>query len=188
MRLPIWAKVLAESTNTLAQKRERVDKVLKFFVKVGTLNKLGDTFAVTTLKNVITVLAKGGDGLFSETKIWTQLQNATKTDYISTVRNLSIHGIPLFNIWDCIAFIYTVCVEDICTSIQAQLYLYQFRLIVTIPRRSEYFPSWAQPTTVAATWTASSQSPLTVAFATTCVGSPEGVHESNHQYTQESCT
>lgn len=88
------------------------------------------------------------------------------------MQELIVQEIPLFNIWDCISFIYTVCAEGIETPLDAQLHLVQFHIIIGSLRAvDDYFPRFAGPTTVAATWTASTQPhPYTIAFATTCVG------------------
>jgi hypothetical protein len=82
---------------------------------------------------------------------------------------------PLFNIWDSLSFIYTVCAENIHTQVGAELRLVQFRVIIQALRQCEkVFPESTPPNTVAATWTeASNSKPLTIAFATTCVG-PSG--------------
>lgn len=179
LRLQTWANVLNEPLKTLDEQRGRVQKILEFFVKVGTLNNLHDTPSVQSLKNALSVLSSGGNELFNSSndqwkKKISQLSSPAKTDFerIANLRELIIHGVPLFNIWDCISFLYTVCAEEIKTSVNAQLHLVQFRIIIKALRQvKEYFPHFAGPTTVAATWTTLTEpQPLTVAFATTCVG------------------
>jgi hypothetical protein len=69
------------------------------------------------------------------------------------------------------SFIYTVCAQNIKTQLGAELYLYQFRMIIEALRGCQYFHSWASPSTVAASWAQESQNqPFNIAFATTCVG------------------
>src|ERR1700731_531835 len=114
-------------------------------------------------KDALAVLSRGGDKLFSssDSNLWqrkiAQLSRPANTDFkrIANVRKVIIHGVPLFNIWDCILFLYTVCAEEIKTSVGAQLHLIQFRVIIKALRDvNQYFPNFSGPTTVAATWTA----------------------------------
>lgn len=84
-----------------------------------------------------------------------------------------IHEIPLFNLWDALSFIYSKTVEPIDSPLLAELHLYQFWTIVLILRDCYlYFPSWAMPTTAAASWTnhGSGNGSFIIAFGTTCVG------------------
>ena len=83
--------------------------------------------------------------------------------------------VPIFNIWDSISLIYTLCVEPVESSLQAELHSYQFRSMVKILSRlwdSEM--RHMVPSTVAATWSELPAHPdsksLTICFATTCVG------------------
>ena len=104
------------------------------------------TPAVHTLRDSLSILRRGGD--FSRDaakKNWreriSQLSAAkTNHDPISTLRNLCLQGFPVFNIWDSMSFIYTLCVEDIKTQLGAELHLYQFRLIISALRKcASYF-------------------------------------------------
>ena len=79
----------------------------------------------------------------------------------------------MFNIWDAISYLYTICADDINISLEAQHYLVQFRIIIlSLRAANEYFSYPAMPTTVAATWTQSPPhpQPLNIAFATTVAG------------------
>ena len=75
---------------------------------------------------------------------------------------------PIFNIWNSIALLYTLCVEDIRTDVAAELHLFQFRMIIKWLCDHWYYQSYA-PTTVAATWSAESRNTkrITIAIATT---------------------
>lgn len=61
-----------------------------------------------------------------------QLQAPAKSNYerIRNLQKFTIHNVTLFNIWDAISFIYTMCVQDVKTPVEAQLHLVQFRLII----------------------------------------------------------
>jgi hypothetical protein len=105
---------------------------LHFFVKVATLNNLDTTPSVKALQSALVVVGRGGD-LFTksaESEWKATIAQLDKPASASTVRNLIVHGIPLFNIWDCISFIYTVCAEDVKTPLETQLHLVQFRVII----------------------------------------------------------
>lgn len=180
LNLQVWSKVLHEPIKTQHQQRQRIRKILNFFVRVGILNNLESTFCVKSLKDALGVLESGAD--ISKSKStepdWkakiVQLTVPVKTDYerVRNLRELVIHGVPLFNIWDSISFLYTVCAEDIKTALEAQLHLLQFRIIIlSLREASDYFRKYTKPTAAAATWTRPSQNrPLNIAFATTAVG------------------
>ena len=157
--------------------RNRIEEILQFFLNISWSNNLSPSPAVQTLQNSLSVLRRGGD--FSRDaaqKCWRKRiaqASAPKTNHdpVSTLRNLCLHGFPIFNIWDSISFIYTLCVEDIKGQLGAELHLYQFRLILKALRDCEtYFVPFAGPTTVAASWTVQQNQPLAIAFATTAVG------------------
>ena len=165
--------------------RIRIDKILNFFINIALLNDLTNSPAVQILRESLSTLRRGGD--FSRkaaNKNWreriAQLSSPqTNHDPVSTIRNLCLHGFPIFNIWDSMSFIYTVCVEDIKTQLGAELHLYQFRMILSALRSCKtYFSPFAGPTTVAASWKTGEQNqPLSVAFATTAVGKGDDTKE-----------
>lgn len=83
--------------------------------------------------------------------------------------------VPIFNIWDSISLIYTLCVEPVTSNQQAELHLFQFRSMIQILAKHWYTGRRREiaPSTVAATW--SEPDPLraesvAIAFATTCSG------------------
>jgi len=86
-------------------------------------------------------------------------------------------NVPIFNIWDSISVIYTLCAESVTTSLQAELHLFQFRCIVEILSKHRYLGrDTAVPSTVAATWSDPGEAdgnPLLIAFATTCAASKQ---------------
>ena len=180
LNLGIWKNVHDEPHDE-SSIRARIDKILTFFLNIASSNQLTITPAVQTLRDSLSILRRGGDfGREAAKKNWreriSQLSEAkTNHDSVSTLRNLCLQGFPIFNIWDSISFIYTLCVEDIKTQLGAELHLYQFRLIISALRKSElYFPYFAGPTTVAASWKETENQHFAVAFATTAVGDKEG--------------
>lgn len=50
--------------------------------------------------------------------------------YTAQKRDFIINDMPVFNIWDSIAFIDTIAIEDIFCDREAELYEYQFKHMV----------------------------------------------------------
>ena len=179
-----WKNVLDEPLDE-GSARGRIDKILNFFINIASSNDLAMTPAVQTLRDSLSILRRGGDFSREATKKnWrariSQLSAAkTNHDPVSTLRNLCLQGFPIFNIWDSMSFIYTLCVEDIQTQLGVELHLYQFRMILTVLRNCDkYFVAFARPTTVAASWKEEARhQPLAVAFATTAVGKGDNTKE-----------
>lgn len=51
--------------------------------------------------------------------------------------------VPIFNIWNSISLIYTLCVEPVFNSLVAEVHLYQFRTIVQALAKHWYFKPYA---------------------------------------------
>jgi hypothetical protein len=49
--------------------------------------------------------------------------------YSAELSRTAIYEVPIFNIWDSISSIYTLCVEQIPTDLRAELRLFQFRTL-----------------------------------------------------------
>lgn len=56
-------------------------------------------------------------------------QRGQPVEYPSNTRHFVFNRIPVFNIWDAIALIYTISIEDVFCEREAELYLYQLRLV-----------------------------------------------------------
>ena len=52
------------------------------------------------------------------------------TTYTLQLREFVFNEIPVFNIWDAIALIYSISVENVFSDREAELFLYQLRLIL----------------------------------------------------------
>jgi len=178
LRLETWANILAEPINTDTLLVQRIEKVFSFFINLAYSNNLSTTPAVQSLQDALSVLRRGGDFSRDAKTNWrerlSQLSAPSKVqaDRLVQLRNLCTQGFPIFNIWDSISFIYTVCAEDVKTQLGAELHLYQFRMIIkALVDCQRYFTNFARTNTVAAGWTVESPNqPLNIAFATTCVG------------------
>jgi hypothetical protein len=159
LNLEEWEKVFAAPIDTEERARTRINQILDFFINVARSNGLELTPAFESLQTSLSILRRGGDFTWEAAKKnWreriVQLSTAkTDSDRITSLRNLCLHGFPIFNIWDSISFIYTLCAEDVMTQVGAELLLYQFRMIVKALRQCEtWFSLFAGPTTVAASW------------------------------------
>jgi hypothetical protein len=178
LQLEKWADVLAEPINTDDLIRARIEKIFTFFIKIASSNDLATTPAVKSLQDALSILRRGGDFSRQAKTNWrerlSQLSLPSKAQYqrLSHLRDLCVHCFPLYNIWDSISFIYTVCVEDVTTQLGAELHLYQFRMIIkALCDCKAYFTNFARTNTVAAGWTVETRNqPFNIAFATTCIG------------------
>jgi hypothetical protein len=181
--LTFWHAVLHEPVP--ANNLQKVDTILQFFVDVGTANGLDNTVAVQKLKTAILLVRNPP----KKPPSWLQRMSHSETAFrlplidsggtllrstddvssaLTKLFQLATYNIPLFNIWDSISLIYTLCVEQTASTIATQLHVYQFRTIVRALANHPYFNSANNsPTTVVATW---AQPGHPVAFATSCSG------------------
>lgn len=175
IHLDTWSTVFEESIISPGAQRKRWQKILKFFLKVGTLNNLKATPALTFLENSLAIIenSKVNDSesldVDENIKICQQY-NPVKVTGIVRSKNLIFNSIPLHNVWDAISFVYTVSVEKIRTRRQAEAHTYQFRTIIKTLRAGEkkiqHVSHTFSPTTTEAAWDSS----FLIAFGTTCVG------------------
>jgi hypothetical protein len=161
----------------------KVDKILRRFVDIETANGLDGTVAVRKLQNAILLIKISPKTRPSWVQRMSHSENVLllplvhadiirSDDDVSTalakLSQLAIDNVPLFNIWDSISLIYTLCVERTTSPTAVQLHLYQFRLIVCALASHPYFNSANNsPATAVATW---AQAGDPVAFATSCSG------------------
>ena len=118
LNLKKWDNVIGKPLDK-DEAYKRIEDILTFFIDLAILNDLGLTPAVQTLRESLSTLRRGGDLSREATKKYWRERIAQKLaansyyDPVSTMRNLCLQGFPIFNIWDSISFIYTLCVEDI---------------------------------------------------------------------------
>jgi hypothetical protein len=184
--LPKWMALSTAQDN--GHEPAQVQDVLQYFSDLATENSLHDTVAAQKLTDAIELVAT-----IKPKTDTTKIASIRRTSYaeahqpltqinhqILAMNNLwkqgtelarkAVYEVPIFNIWDSISLIYTLCVEEIQTDSRAELHLLQFRTIIRILSSHSYMKTYA-PTTVAAAWSASpSNGPRSIAFATTCSG------------------
>ena len=193
--LPRWTTLLARPSPK--PDLSKVVQVIDFFVRIATDNSLQNTPAVQKLQAALHVLSTINVSHLERTA-WTerQVQSAEQIHLAQTpreyfhqlakadVRNacfLLLHEaqfeVPIFNIWDSISLIYTLCVEPIFNDLVAELHLFQFRTIVQSLTQHWYFKN-ITPTTAVGTWSRGGVDSsgndhgrrVTIAFATSCSG------------------
>ena len=124
-------------------------------------------------------VSHGHTSLSLATTLDLQLEIASERNLTIALQQLVQHAVfqvPIFNLWDSISMIYTLCVEPINTNLRAELHLYQFRTIILFLSQHPYFrANRFRPTTAVATWSRQESSPggsfpSTIAFGTTSCG------------------
>lgn len=175
VHLDIWSTVFEESITSPGAQRKRWEKILKFFLKVGTLNNLKASPVLTFLENSLAVIenSRADDNeklnIDDNMKIDHRYEPVKVTGIVRS-KNLVFNSIPLHNMWDAISFVYTVCVEKVSTRCQAEAHIFQFRTIIQALRaggqKNEHILHKFGPTTTEAVWDSS----FLMAFGTTCVG------------------
>jgi hypothetical protein len=177
-----WNELLEQAipTNDVT----KVETILQYFVYVGTKNGLQDTPAVQKLNNALqfTRIQPGRETSWQmryshSQEVWPLQQNPQITinspDDLSTAMNSLMTdatcNVPLFNIWDSISLLYTLCVEPVSDALRAELHLYQFRTIIRALAQHPYFAVYS-PSTTAATWPNNFAQRCHIAFFTTCAG------------------
>ena len=142
------------------------------FIAIATRNGLGNIPSVQKLQDAQTIFRRG-ENYNPGPATYRIVHGAAyqNMSFLERSKHLVIQDIPLFNIWDCVSFIYTLCVEPITSTMQAECHLYQFCTIILALCNTRYFPSYAKANTVAAAWNVppTEGDRLLVAFATTCI-------------------
>jgi hypothetical protein len=123
---------------------------------------------VTLTRSIKTLESVDSMAITTETAAARLIVEQTRKQLVS----VATMSVPIFNIWDSISLIYTLCVEHVTSDLMAELHLFQFRTIVQILSKHWYKGEQKlSPSTVAATWSESQKSiPVKIAFATTCSG------------------
>jgi len=158
-------------------KRSRFRYILKYFIKLATLNNLDDTPALTKLRDAWnqTLPVKGE---LKNVEVKDRMQSKKIALLITstpekTYRDFAFSKFPIFNIFDAIALIYTVCIGEITVEQDAEFHLLQLKYILKSISSTGYISKHACPSTVAASWKHSSGSSFRVCFAFSCCGDKE---------------
>jgi hypothetical protein len=157
-----------------ADKRSRFNYILEYFIKLATLNDLDDTPVMTKLQDALK-LTQPVKGKFKTLEVKDRIQSKKVALLISSTpekssRDFTFSKFPIFNIFDAIAVIYTVCIGEIKVEQDAEFHLLQLKYIVKSIASTGYIPTDACPSTVAASWKHSTDSSLRACFAFSCTG------------------
>jgi hypothetical protein len=175
LHLDTWHNNAFESpSETDVDKRSRFRYILEYFIKLATLNDLDDTPALTKLQDAFnqTMPVKG---ILKHVEVKDRTQSKMVALLISstpekTYRDFAFSKFPIFNIFDAIALIYTVCVGEIKVEQDAEFHLLQLKYILNSITSTGYIPKHACPSTVAASWKHSMGSSFRACFAFSCTG------------------
>jgi len=177
--LSYWNSVLQMDTGRQETRWEKLRLILDFFIDKAITNNLEATPAAEELisyrDQVYRNLARTMSLVGLRADNWKErigqleIANARGTSLEET-RRLVLNSVPLFNLWDFVSFLYTLCVEDIADHWHAELHLLQFRTILQAMRSVPYLsPGLVNPSTVVMV-VGSGYTSLPIAFATSCVG------------------
>jgi len=153
--------------------------IFAYLISIAEANNLGQTPAVQALKTARDAIQTTGS--VDDTTFNQRLQMSTEGAYsVNTSANGPLAEIwttvtlriPLYCIWDCVSYVYTMCIEPLATRIQVEFHLIQFRNIVKALAYARKPPRGFSPPTVTAIWTdyQDNSQPILSAFATTAVG------------------
>ena len=131
LRLEIWIEILAELINTDDFVHTRIEKNLYLQRRILEWSLHNSDNPVSSRRPLTwrRLLSGSQDQMMRET-FPTFISSKVQYEHAAELRNLCIHGFPLFNIWDNISFIYTICAEDVTTQLGTELHLYQFRIVI----------------------------------------------------------
>jgi hypothetical protein len=175
LHIGAWAKMAEKPVTAVKEGLDKTTTILKYFIEVATSNGLASTPAVATLMTAMDAAQKGLDPTNTTPIAWSckisQHTRAHTPSYTFQLKEFILNGFPLFNIFDAMSLIYTLCIEDLFAARECELHLYQFRFIILAFHKNLWMNSTFLPTTAAATWHQSEVGkPFAIAFATTCVG------------------
>lgn len=165
LNLPRWTAI--QAADDLPRDVAQVQSALQYILDIATQNNLHHTTAVRKLVSAIATLNRITPATEMSTitlkervsfENWSESRGPS-TQILQLAPDLDLprlqlaqyaqYNFPIFNIWDGISMIYTLCVEPIESDLQAELHLYQFRAIMCIFQRHWYFRRIAPTTGVA---------------------------------------
>jgi len=176
--LEYWATSLAEPDT--GQSLSKLETVLEFFHRTASENSLDNLpafkkldVALGTIRNLRNSrnferernrlswadrVAHSDESVTVAPVDYNALIQTNPEQAITQLVYNALREVPVFNVWDSMGLIYTLCIEMITTEITAELHLYQFRMIIKwianhwyykacspdccgeLDRRESYFP------------------------------------------------
>jgi len=150
--------------------------VFAYLISIAEANSLGQTPAVEGLKAARDAIQTSGN--IANVAVADRLQmcqayvNTSGNGPLAEIWASATLRIPLFCIWDCVSYIYTMCIESLSTRVQVEFHLIQFRNIVKVLSFNANRDRGYSPATVTAIWTdyQDNTQPILAAFSTTATG------------------
>ena len=138
-RIPLtisdWAKrasvVIPES-----QKKQTGIEFLTYFKNIGLQHLSGNSHPIAILDRSLNELGAINPPEFGSGIRRVAHARLNPLTYTLQLREFVFDDIPVFNIWDVIALIYSISVEDVFCDTEVELYLYQLRLILKSMRNT----------------------------------------------------
>ena len=137
LQIGTFANIL-KNTETTPTDITGVQEILQFFIDIGNANNLSSTPVVSNVQAALDACRQGTSLKSVSRAPWNDIIQTRQHSgsYSMALRSYIIHGIPLFNIWDDLSYLYTLCCEDIFTDRECELHIYQLRLAILALNKS----------------------------------------------------
>ena len=152
------------------QKNEAAIQMLTYFKNLGLQHLSHDSRPITLLDQSLSELRAIDPPVVNSGIRRVAHTRLNPKTYTLQLREFVFNEIPVFNIWDAIALIYSISVENVFSDREVELFLYQLRLILNSMRNTNCWSGDFFPSTVAASWTSPvPQKYLVVAYSFSCI-------------------
>jgi hypothetical protein len=171
LALANWEKRAVEPVSK-DQSKVKAQELIQFFLTYGLQQLAPESHPIQILKKALeemgAVYPKERD--LAIRRVAHNRLNAKS--YTGQLRDFIFNDMPVFNIWDSIALIYTISIEDIFCDREAELYEYQLKLITKAARATGWWSGDYVPATSQGAWTLlpNKNGRFLVAFAFSCIG------------------
>ena len=157
------------------EKNQAAIEFLTYFKDIGLQHLSPDSHPIAILDHSLNELGAENPPQYESGIRRVAHKRLNTTSYSLQLRNFVFNEIPIFNIWDAIALIYSISVEDVFCDKEAELFLYQLRLIFIAMQNTKCWGADYLPSTVAASWRSTTpESHFILAFSFTCIGGRRG--------------
>ena len=170
-----WAQRAAQP-RAISPQKDQGKLFLQTFIDISIAHGLGpDSHPISILRAALNELADDNAPEEGSARRRVAHNSLVHPSFAVQLRGFIFDGIPVFNIWDSIALIYSISIEPISTDREIELFLYQLRLILISMRNTHCWGSDHFPSTVAATWTSPiKDGSVLAAFAVSCIKGRNG--------------
>ena len=133
-RIPLtisdWA-IRASTDIPTHQRQQRAIEYLAYFINVMGLKQglHNDSHPIAILRDAFTEIGAPNPQQMGRAIRRVAHLSLSPPNYTAQLRDFVFNDIPVFNIWDSVALIYSLAVEDVFCDREGDLFLYQLRLI-----------------------------------------------------------